>query len=326
MYHEYGHFILDHYGDSPNPDYCNGIRDGPDGCGHVLWEPEKGSIHWTEGWPDFFSEVQCRFWKSNNLPNYNLGFESHKDDARYKNVDMIEGFTASILWDIYDSAQDNQHNDDPRDMLATDFEKIWWVTTVTLTGGHNPNTIHQFWDGFFNTFSALEYRTRLWNVYAEHHITKPCPVPVPAAPIKVSPTSGATGLSTTPLLDWTDVPNATSYLVEVSTSSTFATIARSATVTTSQWTPSTALDYSTIYYWRVRAKNACGYSPWSAGRSFRTANCITPARPTLVSPTTGETGDSNSPLVDWNDVLRAASCKYRSAPTGYFALMSDMPR
>jgi hypothetical protein len=126
-----------------------------------------------------------------------------------------------------------------------------------------------------------------WSVVRSFR-TAPCVTP--AAPTLVSPSNGAIFAYFAPLLNWNDASGAISYDVQVSQDSTFVWIARSATVTTSQWTVSPCLAYNTYYYWRVRAKNACGtFGPWSAVWSFKTLPiCPLPGGPTLVSPANGQ--------------------------------------
>jgi predicted phage tail protein len=121
----------------------------------------------------------------------------------------------------------------------------------------------------------------------------------------VSPSNGATGVSTTPKLDWGDVSGAISYDVRVCSDSTCTTVERSKNVTNSQWTVSPALLKGTAYYWRVRSVNTCGASSWSNIRSFTT--CTNPLRPSLVSPANGATGVATAPTLDWNDVSGATS-------------------
>ncbi|THB76174.1 MAG: hypothetical protein D3926_18535 [Desulfobacteraceae bacterium] len=171
LYHEYGHFIMDVYADLPTFDYCNGICD-TGGCGHCIWHPETGYIHHMEGVPNFFADVQSAYWNRDD----SYGFETHSATADTYPVsqrDEIEGITASILWDLYDSPADNQHNDNPRDNLSLGFDEIWNVTTNYDPGGPSydyPMTIHQFWDGFYSFYPG--YRQGLWSIFAEHHIQK----------------------------------------------------------------------------------------------------------------------------------------------------------
>jgi hypothetical protein len=63
----------------------------------------------------------------------------------------------------------------------------------------------------------------------------------------------------------------------------------------------------TVYYWRVRASNANGNSPWSAVWSFTTESAdLTP--PVLVSPADGASDISiSSVLLDWNSVFGATA-------------------
>jgi len=90
------------------------------------------------------------------------------------------------------------------------------------------------------------------------------------APVPGSPGDGATGLKLRPTLAWAPVAGAVRYRVEVSTSSTFATLVASSTVTAPTWTVGTTLSPSTQYFWRVRADNYCGSGAFSATRSFTT--------------------------------------------------------
>ena len=130
--------------------------------------------------------------------------------------------------------------------------------------------------------------------------------PVPATPTLSSPANGATGVSTTPLLDWTDAAGATSYDVQVCSDSGCASVVRSANPTTSQWTVSPVLSTGVTYYWRARANNACGNGSWTGTWSFTTV-CPVPATPSLVSPANGATGVSTTPLLDWTDAAGATS-------------------
>jgi len=60
--------------------------------------------------------------------------------------------------------------------------------------------------------------------------------PTPSTPSLVSPSNGATGVSTTPVLDWSDVSGATSYDVQVCSDSACSSVVRSSSVAGSQWT------------------------------------------------------------------------------------------
>ena len=92
----------------------------------------------------------------------------------------------------------------------------------------------------------------------------------PAAPTLTSPANGINGTKVRPLLTWTAVPGALTYLVEVSSNAGFTAIVASATVTTNSWTVDTTLSSTTQYFWRVRPTNYCGNGATSAVFSFTT--------------------------------------------------------
>jgi fibronectin type 3 domain-containing protein len=94
---------------------------------------------------------------------------------------------------------------------------------------------------------------------------------LPATPALLSPANGATNISTTPVLDWSNATDAATYEVQVATDAAFTNIVRSATgLTTSQWTVSPALSNGTTYFWRARGVNSCGAGAYSAVFSFTT--------------------------------------------------------
>jgi subtilisin-like proprotein convertase family protein len=91
------------------------------------------------------------------------------------------------------------------------------------------------------------------------------------------PGDGVTQASTRPTYDWSDVPTAVSYDVQVATDPDFSTIVDSATgLAVSTYTPSDSLAPDTVHYWRVTAVNPCGNTVSVVG-AFRTAasTCIT---------------------------------------------------
>ncbi|MES2431490.1 MAG: zinc-dependent metalloprotease family protein [Bacteroidota bacterium] len=101
---------------------------------------------------------------------------------------------------------------------------------------------------------------------------------LPVAPVLTSPVNGATGLGNLPAFNWLTVPTTTNYILEISTSSTFATIVQSIPgITQSNYTLTTPLASNTIYYWRVRSFNPCGISLPSNVSVFRTGitSCTT---------------------------------------------------
>jgi hypothetical protein len=139
--------------------------------------------------------------------------------------------------------------------------------TFTLSAGGSQQVVRgQFrYGGSASTCTSGSYNDRDDLVFGVGSCS------APGVATLQTPANGATGQSTSAVLDWSDVTGATSYDVQVASDSAFANVVRSGTATTSTWTVSPALSNSTTYYWRVRANNGCGAGAWSGGFSFTTA-------------------------------------------------------
>jgi hypothetical protein len=143
-------------------------------------------------------------------------------------------------------------------------------------------------------------------------------VGAPAAPLLVSPITNSVGVARNPLLDWNNVPNATSYRVQVSTDPNFATTVVNQVVTSSQYTVNPALAYNTLYYWRANATNGSGTGPWSEVWNFTTIPNLPPA-PTLINPPNTATGVTLTPLMNWTDVPEAAQYRLQISTVNNFS-------
>lgn len=69
----------------------------------------------------------------------------------------------------------------------------------------------------------------------------------------LSPTANATSVSTTPAIEWSAEPNATSYHVEIATDETYTNVVRETTTMALSWTVSNALEHSQLYRLRITA-------------------------------------------------------------------------
>ena len=142
--------------------------------------------------------------------------------------------------------------------------------------------------------------------------TGECTTP-PTVPSPTTPASGATAPSTTPSLcitssTQTNCSQAIRYHFQVSTSSTFATIAQENSAVahvagTSCWQVPVALSNSTTYYWRSRSGNGTSWSGWSASRSFVTPSGVNtaPSTPVANSPAAGATVSTRQPSLVVNN-------------------------
>ncbi len=96
----------------------------------------------------------------------------------------------------------------------------------------------------------------------------------PAAPSLLSPAQGALNIVLSPDLRWRTAPSATTYRLQLATSSSFSAPVVDQSSITDTLLHVTNLSYSTVYYWRVVASNAIGTGAWSAASDFTTADSV----------------------------------------------------
>ncbi|MDD5362592.1 MAG: T9SS type A sorting domain-containing protein [Ignavibacteria bacterium] len=135
---------------------------------------------------------------------------------------------------------------------------------------------------------------------------------VPNPPVLISPTNAATGVSLTPIFDWSDVSGATYYNFQMASDNNFTNIILNINnLSTSGYQAASALSPNTTYYWRAMAGMPGITSGWSNQWSFTTLGG--PAAPTLLSPANGSNILTTTPTLDWNDVSGAVSYEVQIA-------------
>ncbi|MGA2669654.1 MAG: hypothetical protein ABSF32_12195, partial [Ignavibacteria bacterium] len=139
----------------------------------------------------------------------------------------------------------------------------------------------------------------------------------PSAPTLVSPANNSTNQSLTPTLDWSDVTNAFTYRVQVSTNSSFSsTVIDTSGLSASQFiVPSGKLYAGITYYWRANASNGAGTSAYSSVWQFTT---LALGSPTLISPLNGSVNQTFTPLLDWSDVSGALNYRIQISTDSLF--------
>lgn len=142
------------------------------------------------------------------------------------------------------------------------FDQPGLALTSTTVTNLAPRTRY-YWR--VNATSAL--RTGPWSTISG--FTTGVGYPTPTAPSPALPANGSTVTTRTPTLSWNASANATSYRVQISTRSSFSTLAYNRAGITSTSVPTSALTDRTLYYWRVNATNASGTSAYSPTWSFR---------------------------------------------------------
>ena len=147
----------------------------------------------------------------------------------------------------------------------------------------------------------------------------------PVAPVLVSPLNNAVNVPLTPSLDWNNVSGAASYEMQISTTSDFSIIVLDVPglVNSGYSVPGGNLINNTLYYWRVKAHNAGGDSPWSDVWNFTTAPAPQP-QPILVSPANGAVNVPQPVTLKWRKLPTATSYHVQvSLNVGFTAVVID---
>ncbi len=130
----------------------------------------------------------------------------------------------------------------------------------------------------------------------------------PAAPTLIAPVNALATKDSTPDFSWNSVVYGNQYEIQISQSSTFATIKQSSLRGPGvlAYTADSLPDGK--YYWRVRAVNTSSTpGSWSAVRNF-TVDTISPTAPVLKLPANGATA-GGIPTYSWN--TSAGATKYQ---------------
>ena len=111
-----------------------------------------------------------------------------------------------------------------------------------------------------------------------------------------SPTNGADNVIFTPELKWELNNNATSYIIEIASNNTFSNNILTKEIESNSYVVSPELNPSTVYFWRVKAKNLCTESDYSETFSFTTQNCVE------CSSSATSNGNTSTTLVQFNTI------------------------
>ncbi len=126
----------------------------------------------------------------------------------------------------------------------------------------------------------------------------------PDAPELVSPADLAVNQDTSLILDWNPANLANEYQLQLSTTEDFTNNIIDSTLAASELSIS-GLTYLKDYYWRVKASNLGGESPWSETFSFTTI-IEKPEIPRLNSPADGTSEAEVSLALNWHSSSRAS--------------------
>jgi subtilisin-like proprotein convertase family protein len=118
---------------------------------------------------------------------------------------------------------------------------------------------------------------------------------VATVPVLQAPAANLQRTLPLPTFEWSAVPNATSYDLQVATDANFTNpIINQTGLTTNTFTATTALQQNGRYFWRVRSTAECGVGAWSAASPFAVGRiaCTTYAS-TNVPATIGASSSEN---------------------------------
>ncbi len=130
-------------------------------------------------------------------------------------------------------------------------------------------------------------------------------------PTLISPASMEVPNSLRPTLDWSDVPGATGYGVEVSVHPDFSSPLVSLAVATSTYTPSADLPGSTLLYWRVRTHGA-NISDWSSSSFTTPGQSLIVTLTATITPTRTPAGATWTPTITLSPTITLTPSRTRT--------------
>jgi hypothetical protein len=157
--HEYGHFIMDTFGDWTLMQKISKSED---------------EMRWIEGWAQFFqSPVRDYYEFSNPWIYWDKPFTTDETGTNLETWTTTKdtyNWVASILWDIYDGDVTYPSADDD-DELYLEFNEIWDVfrnydPDPSDISHNHPWTVDEFWNGWFARGHG--FQSEMWSIFNAH--------------------------------------------------------------------------------------------------------------------------------------------------------------
>jgi len=190
--HEYGHKIAYTFS------FCNTGGGGS----HSIWDTISSNFAASEAFPNFWSsfvrdDIFFRNYYDNftkvdwlNLENGEVGRDSTTGSTVFGTANTLgkknEGAVAGMLWDIYDSQNDDysgyqdwghltlpQHPDGIGDTLSDGIYDILDVLLNRNVNGHHPDNIDEFWQAWFAE-PSLDHVQAMHDIWYEHGVQMSC--------------------------------------------------------------------------------------------------------------------------------------------------------
>ena len=173
------------------------------------------------------------------------------------------------------------HGDTSSTVIQTDVEETSYTPSTDLA----PGTY--FW--LVRAYDGCGWSS--WS--AEWWFTILSPPPAPALTL---PADGTSSCDPTPGLQWQPVAGATEYQVRI-TDGDPSSIVMETELEGTRYTPASALEPGS-YFWRVRARDDCGWGNWSETWCF--AVLAPPVVPVLTNPPHGSSIYETQPIFAWS--------------------------
>ena len=140
----------------------------------------------------------------------------------------------------------------------------------------------------------------------------------PTSPTLLSVSNNAGNVAINPELVWTKPVNASTFHLQLAEDSQFNSIVFDDSTLTDTVKTVGLLNNKTKYFWRVRAKNIIGTSPYSNSFSFTTI-VAKPSTPTLSSPLNGAINQPVDIVLTWNTAIDASTYQVQVSTDSTFS-------
>lgn len=204
-------------------------------------------------------------------------------------------------------------------------------------GGQGDGTSPSYFNGQLDGLKIYARALTDVEVLSLYQAERPAGGALLNAPVLISPSTGATGLSTSVSLQWQDTntsPNESGYQVRLKAAGgTYKTYNLASNATSY---PATGLTLGKTYYWNVRARGSgttTKDSGWANGGldfRFTVLTLVTLNAPVLLAPPNNATGVSLNPTLQWQDTNSSPNengYQVRLKPAGgsykYFNTLQD---
>ncbi|MEZ4386079.1 MAG: CARDB domain-containing protein [Candidatus Krumholzibacteriia bacterium] len=155
--HEWGHYWHAEHAHAVEVDYCNGICDEPDDCGHCAWCPEEDRVAWIEGCAQILSRLLTDHLATRVM--FDVIHQGLDTDVVHDTPDCpwqpwnIENVVAGAIYDMADDDTGYETNGLRNDVLGNDvYDQLNLTTSDILrimadhcdVEGHEPYRMPAF--------------------------------------------------------------------------------------------------------------------------------------------------------------------------------------